>query len=554
MPSITIDGKQHLFSESVSVQNAVKIIWPDQDGKALGCFDGGKVLELGDVVCKDTNLKAITYQDEEGRRIYERSLRFVFLMAATRCFPGEKVRIEHSVGGGIYLVIEGRRLYPGDVQTLEETMRDIVAEDIPFRKERWTRSRAIEQFTRQGDHETARLLSYRPYDYFNVYLADGLAEYFYGAMLPSTAWVRVFSLHLRTPGLVLLAPDKRDPEQPAPFINMPKQMATFRQSNYWCRVLECTDAADINDLVRENKLRDFIRVNEALQDKSIAEIADEAISRGARVLLIAGPSSSGKTTFANRLNIHLRVNGLRPVIISMDDFYRNRSELPLEEDGQADLEALTALDVPLFRQCIGSLLTGQETMMPRFDFTTQRRAEKPYAMKLAGDQPLIIEGIHGLNPELHEGFDPKLLFKIYISELTCLNLDGHNRIRTTDARLLRRIVRDHQFRNTSPLDTLKMWDKVRRGEEKWIFPYQENADVMFNSALHYELPIFRRIAYDLLRSIPRENDQYHKCNRIVKILNYLLPAPENILDEIPPLSILREFIGGNTLYINHENN
>lgn len=554
MPLIAMDGRQQQFAAPVTVLEAARALWPEKEGAVLGCFEGGRVLELSEELGRDALLSTITYENEEGRRIYERSLRFVFLMAAARCFPGEKVRIEHSVGGGIYLVLEGRRLYPGDVKTLEDAMRDIVAEEIPFVKQRWTREQAIECFDRQGDSETARLLAYRPYDYFDVYLADGLAEYFYGAMLPSTAWTQVFALHMRTPGLVLLAPDRRDPKVPAPFVNMPKQMATFRQSNYWCKVLDCSDAADLNDLVREGRLRDFIRVNEALQDKSIAEIADEAISRGARVLLISGPSSSGKTTFANRLNIHLRVSGLRPVIISMDDFYRNRIDLPVEEDGQADLEALTALDVPLFRQCIASLLAGQETMMPQFNFTTQRRADKPYPLKLSGDQPLIIEGIHGLNPALHEGFDPKLLFKIYISELTCLNLDGHNRIRTTDARLLRRIVRDHQFRNTPPIETLAMWDKVRRGEERWIFPYQENADVMFNSALHYELPVFRRIAYDLLRSIPREDAQYHKCNCIIKILNYLLPAPESIMDEIPPLSILREFIGGNTLYINHENN
>lgn len=554
MPLICIDGREQQFENAVSVWQAIKSLWPEMNGAALGCFDGGNVLELNDILHTDARLKLITYADEEGRRIYERSLRFVFLMAVSRCFPGEKIRIEHSVGGGIYLVMEGRRFYPGDVQTLKETMRDIVEEDLPFKKERWTRKQAIKRFKEQDDIETARLLAYRPYDYFNVYLADGLAEYFYGAMLPSTSWTNVFDLHIRTPGLILLAPDKNDPSKPAPFINMPKQMATFRQSHYWCKVLECTDAADLNDLVREGRLRDFIRVNEALQDKSIAEIADEVISRGARVVLIAGPSSSGKTTFANRLNIHLRVNGLRPVIISMDDFYRNRADLPLEADGQVDLEALTALDVPLFKECISSLLAGYETQMPRFDFTVQRRSDQSYSMKLMPDQPLIIEGIHGLNPALHEGFDSKLLFKIYISELTCLNLDSHNRIRTTDARLLRRIVRDHQFRNTSPIETLSMWDKVRSGEEKWIFPYQENADVMFNSALHYELPIFRGLAYDLLRSIPRENEQYHKCNRIIKILNYLLPAPDSIMNEIPPLSILREFIGGNTLYVNQESN
>ena len=548
---ISLNGIQKEYLHPVTVAQVVRDLMPDMHRQVLGCFCNGPVLELNHMLQSGCAMQALTYQDEEGRRIYERTLRFVLLMAVRRCFPGEQVRIEHSIGSGIYIILTEQRLYPNDVLTIEDTMRDIVKEDLPLVKSRWSREEAIDYFKRQEDDEKARLLSYRPYDFFNIYQCGGLAEYFYGAMLPSTGWVPVFALHPKTPGFVMLLPSKEDDSKPAAFVSQPKQMATFAQSNYWCRVLDCTDAADLNDLIKQDRLRDFIRVNEALHDKSIAEIAADIVDRGSRAIFISGPSSSGKTTFANRLSIHLRVNGLRPVLISMDDFYRNRSDLPVEEDGQPDLESLYALDVPLFQQCLASLISGQETPMPRFDFTTQKQTRGAYTMQIEHAQPLIIEGIHGLNPMLHEGFDPRILFKIYISELTCLNLDNHNRIRTTDARLLRRIVRDYQFRNTTPLETLAMWDKVRRGEEKWIFPYQENADMMFNSALHYELPILKRLSFDMLRTIPRDNMHYLKSNRIVKILNYLLEAPEDILSEIPPLSILREFIGGNTLYSDH---
>lgn len=546
--NITLNGKTMTFQEPVTVQEALKHLNCPEAERALGCFCGGRVLELSENVPFSCALTPITYKDEEGRRIYERSLRFVFLMAVKRCFPTSQVRIEHSAGTGIYIVLEDKRLYPGDVLTLENTMRDIVKENLPFRHRKMSRREAVAYFESIGDISKARLLYYRPYDYFNVYECGGVTEYFYGAMLPSTGCVPVFSLHPRTPGLVMLLPKKEDPSRAADYLSSPKQMATFAQSNHWCRILECRNAADLNDRIARGRLRDFVRVNEALHDKSLSEIADDIVNRGARAIFIAGPSSSGKTTFANRLCIHLRVNGLRPVLISLDDFYRNRAELPLEEDGKPDLEALDALDVQRFRNCVSDLLKGRETAMPRFDFTRQTQNPAAYALRLDADQPLVFEGIHALNPAMHEGFDARQLFRVYISQLTCLNLDSHNRIRTTDARLLRRMVRDHQFRGTPPRETLAMWEKVRRGEEKWIFPYQENADVMFNSALHYELPVLKHFGFKLINTIPMDDPHYLKAARLRKILNYFLPVDEGTLREIPPLSILREFIGGNTLY------
>lgn len=540
--------KEGDFSSPPTVAAVIAALAPEYLSTALGCFCGGKSLELHEPLTQPCSLQPITFQDEEGRRIYERSLRFVLLLAVRRALPGMHVRIEHSIGYGVYMRLLEKEMDQSTADALQAEMEAIVREDLPFIRETWSREKAIEYFRQEGETDKMRLLAYRPYDYFHVYRCGGMAEYFYGAMLPSTGCVSVFRLLLHSPGMVLQMPAPGDPSRPAPFVSRPKHLAAFAQSNRWCDILGCMNAADLNDMTVGGRLPDFIRVNEALHDKSISEIAQGIAQQGARAVFISGPTSSGKTTFANRLCIHLRVLGLRPVLISLDDFYLDRDALPLEADGLPDLEALSALDVPLLRECLASLLAGRETMMPRFDFTAARRAPEKYPLRLEEHQILVMEGIHGLNPALHEGFDPALLCKIYISELTCLNLDNHNRIRTTDARLLRRIVRDHQFRSTPPEETLSMWSSVRRGEEKWIFPYQEQADYVFNSALHYELPVLKIYAYDLLKQITPDNPVYLSSRRLLKILHYMLPATDEALREIPPLSLLREFIGGCTLY------
>ncbi len=546
--NITINGKTMSFQAPQKLKAIVEAMLPERTDEVLACFNNRTVVELGAEIYESAELFPITYANEEGRRIYERSLRFVLLIAARRLFPDYQVRIEHSIGQGVYIELDRMRLSQGDVESLEMMMHDIVAENLPFTRSRWSKEEAITYFQDEGDLDKARLLMYRPYDFFDIYTCGGMSEYFYGAMLPSTGMLNAFALRAYAPGLVLLLPDRTRPDQVADFVSLPKHMAVLAQSNYWCKVLNCSTAADLNELIKQNKLRDFIRVNEAFHSKSLAGIAEDITNRGARAIFISGPSSSGKTTFANRLSIQLRVNGLTPLLISMDDFYFDRDSLPLEEDGQPDLEALDALDVPLLQSCLNSLLSGQETLLPRFDFTTKKRAAEGVRIRIGTDTPLIIEGIHALNPRLHEPFEKSMMCCIYISQLTTLNLDWHNRIRTTDARLLRRIVRDYQFRATPPEKTLAMWDKVRKGEEKWVFPFQEKADIVFNSALHYELPILKTIAYTMLKSVPKTDPHYIKCSRILKILNYMLPVPEEVFNEIPPLSILREFIGGNTLY------
>lgn len=543
---IKVEVREQEFPQPVTVAEALEALLPGV--KALGAFSNGRVLELGRLLEKDCELEPITYDNEEGRRIYERSLRFVLILAAFRLFPERTLRFEHSLGTGVYIRFLDGPCTPEDRDRLQREMERIVEDDLPFVKQDCTKQEAIDYFASLGMQDKVKLLGYRPEDHFHVYTCEGMKEYFYGPMLPSTGRMHVFGLRLCGEGFVMLLPCKNDAATLSKMAVLPMHLQAFRLSNYWCRVLRCSNAADLNDMIREGRYRDFIRVNEALQDKAIADIAERIHDRKARAVFIAGPSSSGKTTFANRLSIHLKVLGYSPKMISLDDFYRNRADLIPEENGQPDLEALDALDVPLIRECLGKLLKGEAALMPRFDFHTQSRVPQRVPMTLGEGEILLVEGIHGLNPALHQGFDSKDLFKVFITELTCLNLDDHNRIRTTDARLLRRVVRDYQFRGTKVEDTLAMWRSVRAGEDKWIFPYQEQADAVINSALHYELPLLRTLAFDALKDLERDNVVYPIARRLIKILRYFLPAPDEAYRDIPPTSIVREFVGGNTFY------
>ena len=547
MITISIDGRSGEFQPGVTLKSAVDQLAENPAG-VLGCMKGGVVYELTAQINRPVSLTSITYADDEGRRIYERSLRFLMLMAARHIWPEITIRIEHSFGPGLYITAVNHSVTADELRSLEKEMRRLCQANLPYTVERWSRTRAIEYFKSLGQNDKVRLLSYRPYQHIYMYTCQDMSEYFYGKMLPGTGWTKIFGLKLKKPGFILQFPNIDKPDQLSPAARLPKHLSMFKESNEWCRILHCTNITDLNEMVLNNKLRTFIRVNEALQDKSIGHIADQIAHRHSKAVFIAGPSSSGKTTFANRLSIHLRVLGLTPLLISLDDFYRPRAEIPRQPNGDYDFEHLDAINTDQFRSCVTALLNGETVRLPRYSF------KEPYGdpfyppIRMSEDQILIIEGIHALNPAVNGRFDHDVISKIYISELTCLNLDDHNRIRTTDARLLRRVVRDYQFRGTHPDETLSMWPSVRAGEKTWIFPYQEEADFVFNSVLHYELPILRNIAYDLLDMIEPENPNYLMAKRLLKILHYLIPAPKSVLNEIPPLSILREFIGGCTFY------
>ncbi len=531
-----------------TLADLASFLFPGKEKQVLAFLEDGIIRELNCPVSPQARYVPITFRDEVGRRIYERSLRFVMLLALGRLYPGHTVRIEHSISHGIFVRLPDMYLQQEDINRIETEMRSIIAEDLPFEKLVWSKKEIIDFFTRNGEEEKAKILSYQPDQLFYVYRCDSMTEYFYGEMTPSTSYVPVFALRLLYPGMVMMLPSSDAPDTPAVFIPRPKNVAAFEQSNQWCRIMHLVNASDVNEAISSGRFLELIRINEALHDKSIAQIAEGIHHKRSRAVFIAGPSSSGKTTFAHRLCIHLQVLGLEPVIISLDDYYRNKSDLPPEADGKPDLEALSALDLPYLKENIRQLLSGEPARIPRYDFTTGSRTDQTRTVTLQDNQLVLFEGIHALNTELHRDSDPQLTAKIYISELTCMNIDNHNRIRTTEARLLRRLVRDHLFRNTAFSETLDMWPSVRAGEEKWIFPFQENVDYVFNSVLHYELPVLKKYIYPSLLQVTPEEKDYLMARRLINLLQYFIDPGDDFLSEIPPLSILREFIGGNTFY------
>ena len=513
----------------------------------LAALSGGVVVELSDPVRSDCVLSPLTLADDEGRRIYERSLRFVMLLALKHLYPYAQVRIEYSVGYGVFVQLPGIDLHRQDIVRIENEMRRITEQDLPFVRKQWSREDAIAYFEEEQQPDKVELLKHRPAANITMYSIDDMWEYFYGAMTVSTGYVKVFTLFELRGGFVLQLPAGKDFDHAAPYIYRPKHLEVFAQSAHWCEILGITNVTDVTKMIEEKRFRNFIRVNEALHEKAIDEIAEKIVEGNRHIVLIAGPSSSGKTTFAGRLGIHLQTYGRKSRRISLDDFFINRNSIPLQPDGTRDLEDFAVLDLPLLAEKIQDLLAGEEVDMPVFNFITGCREYTGELTRLEPDEILIIEGTHGLNPELVKVFPAYEVHRIFVSALTCLNLDDHNRIRTTDVRLLRRIVRDMQFRGYSPEDTLAGWASVRRGEEKWIFAFQENADSMFNSALHYELPILKHYAYALLKEISPESPNYLPARRLIKTLNYLPDPDEAILNEIPALSLLREFVGGSTM-------
>ncbi len=510
----------------------------------LGVFDGGVARSLDERINRSCVLRVIDFTQEEGRRIYERSLRYLFLLAVWRLYGNVRVRIEYSAGYGVYISM-GIPVTQETVGRIEEEMRRLTREDLPVVRERWTKERTVEYFRGIGWQDKVRLLGYRPFGHFDIYTCGDFHEYFYGIMLPSTGRVRRYGLTLREPGIVLRMPSPKDPDRPAKAVDLPCLMEVFAESSRWNEMMECSNAADLNDMVRKGTLRSFIRVCDALQEKKIIAIADGIAQAGTRAVFIAGPSSSGKTTFMHRLEVQLQALGLRPLLLSLDDYYLPRERVPKDANGQPDLEHLEALDLELLDRQLSALVAGEEVELPRFDFSRNARGSGG-RVRADREHPLLIEGIHALNPRISRSVSGERIKKIYISALTTLNLDDHCRIRTTDMRMLRRLVRDHRFRGTDCETTLKMWDSVRAGEDRWIFPFQEEADYMFNSSLTYEPAVLRGYAYPLLSAVPPESPRYTLARRQIKFLNYFLPA--DVESELPPTSILREFIGGCSFY------
>lgn len=481
---------------------------------------------------------------EEGIKTYQRSLTFVMIAAVDGLFPSGEVTVEHSLSKGLYCEVHlDRKLTSQDVTGIEERMRKIVAEDLPITKRDLPIADAVALFEKAGQTEKVKLLQQLKRSSVTIYYCGEVYDYLSGTMVPSTGYLTCFEVKHYAPGLILRFPEKEHPDRIPAFVEQPKLAEIFAEAERWGKILNCGYVATLNNYVQNNAFADIIRVAEALHEKKIAQIADfvSAHRNEVRVILVAGPSSSGKTTFARRLGIQLRVNGVKPVPISLDDYFVDRAHTPLDEKGDYDFESIEAIDLNLFNDHLSRLLDGQEVEIPYYNFLNGQREYRGERIKIDREQPLIIEGIHGLNERLTAAVAREHKVKIYISALTQLSIDNHNRIPTTDARLIRRIVRDSQFRGHDAVKTLRIWPSVRRGEERNIFPYQEDADIMFNSALIYELAVLKQYAEPLLEKVTNDGPEYSEARRLLNFLSYF----EDIIDgdDIPTNSILREFIG-----------
>ena len=490
-------------------------------------------------------IRLLYYDDPCGRDVYARTAQFVLFLALHNCYPTVSTRMGSTVGTALMIHVLGNERV--DIIRVKEEMNRLIAMDIPLIRRRVSTQAAIARFERAGKGDKARLLRYRDADFFDEYAYGDFSDYYYGELAPSTGYLQVWDLLPAEGGFLFLYPDACDPDQVSTYVDMPRFQSVTNEGARWCQLMACDSVADLNDMVQSGKIRELIRVNEALHEKKYAEVADMVCRRGCRAVMLAGPSSSGKTTSANRLATQLRVHGKKPILMSLDDYYVDRDTVKPGPDGKLDLEHINTIDTDLFRKHLKMLLDGREVELPTFNFLTGKREWHGHKLCLHTDSVIIVEGLHALNPVLlPEDLDQSLVFKLYVSALLPLNLDDHNRIPSSCFRLLRRTVRDYETRGASVERTFSMWDSVRRGEHRWIFPYQENADVIFNSSTLYELAVLKNHIFPLLDAVQPEQSCYESVRAIVKILNYVQPA--DVEDEIPPTSLVREFIGGNSYY------
>ena len=511
--------------------------------KIVGAIVNNELRELWYKIEKSCTVQFIDMSSLNGNRFYSRSLSFLFIIAAKEVFPDCQVRIEHSISKGLYCEVnKGSELTKEDVEKIDSKMRELVALDIPIKKDLLSMDEARELFAKTNQQDKIDLLKHIGKDYMNVYSCYGYYNYFYGYMMPSTGSLKTFELKFYPPGLILRFPEKNDPESLPVFNEQKKLFNIFREFEKWGEILELYNVGQLNNSIHTGRILELIGTAEGLQEKKLAQIADMIANSQdkKKLILIAGPSSSGKTTFAQRLSVQLRVDGLKPIAISLDDFFKNREDTPITEDGEYDFETIDAIDVVTFNDVLSRLINGEEVEMPSFNFHTGQREWRGKRIKINENNIIVVEGIHGLNEKLTNLIPKEQKFKIYISPLTHLSIDDHNRIPTSDLRLIRRIVRDYQFRSAPALKTIKMWDSVRRGEDIYIYPFQEDADVMFNSSLVYELCILKKIALPLLQEIDNRAPEYIEVKRLKTFLNYFLEVDT---DEVPINSILREFIG-----------
>lgn len=502
--------------------------------------------ELASPILHDLSAVRFIYLNEkDGMRVYQRSATFLLVAAAKRIFPGRHIIVNHHIAGGYFCEFKDDGLCSNEnIQKLEEMMWQMVREELPIRKEVLSVEQAMELFEAEGMLDKKELFKYRRTSTVNIYRLDEAKDYFYGYMLTNTKVIQLFKLIPYAHGFILQFPDEKDPSHLKTFVPQPKLSNIFRESERWARILGVDTVSALNNVIAKGEIDELIKISEALHEKRIAEIADQIVEKKhIKLVLIAGPSSSGKTTSAKRLGIQLKVNGMKPHVVSIDDYFVDREHTPRDEKGDYDFEALEAIDIQLFNEHMKALIEGKEVEVPTFNFVTGKREYKGNKIKLTPDEILIVEGIHGLNEKLSYAIPAENKFKIYVSCLTQLNIDEHNRIPTTDTRLIRRMVRDNQYRGIDPEKTLAIWASVRRGENKNIFPFQEEADAMLNTVLIYELAVLKSKAEPLLFRITRQSPYYAEAKRMLKFLEYFLPMDTS---EIPSNSLIREFLGGSS--------
>lgn len=511
------------------------------------CRLNNKYYELTQEVKESGNLEIIYFNTEEGMNIYTRTLQFIFITAALDVFKDSKITIEHSIGKGLFGEIHKEKvLNDDDIKKIKKKMKEIINKDEPIKKIRVSKSKAIDIFENYGMEDKVKLLEHVDFDTVKLYELEGRYDYFYGKMAYSTGVIRAFDLMLYETGFILRSPMIEDLDN-IPAYNEQKRLSNiFYETERWLNIIGVGEVGSLNDRVVNNELKDLILVSEALHEKKIAYIADRISEKNeVKMVLIAGPSSSGKTTFANRLSIQLRVNGYVPVPLSLDDYFIDRELNPKDENGEYDFESIYSLDLKTLNEHLKRLLNGEEVEVPSYNFMQGKREWLGHKVKLPQNGILILEGIHALNPMLTNSIQDEYKHKIYISALTQLNLDNHNRIATTDVRKVRRIVRDFLSRGYGGEETLRMWPSIKRGERRNIFVYQEEADDMFNSTLVYELCVLKPYALNELKKITKESPVFNEAQRLISLLTFF---KEISMDKVPENSLLREFIGGSCFY------
>ena len=551
---VTISGKEYLYEKGTSYQEIAKDFQKEYKHQiALVILDGHRLQELRKQVSGDCTLQFITTQDTAGYDTYRRSVCFLFIKAVHDVIGHERpqqvrVRIHFSLGAGLYCTVEGIDHVGMEFQwKVEERMYELVQQRLPITKELIHTEEAVELFHRYGMFDKERLFRYRRSSHVNLYAMNEFRDYYYGYMMPDTGDLKYFALYLYQGGIVLQMPLKDEPEKVPLFVPKDKLFRVLSESVRWGDQQGIDTVGALNDMITQDDMREIVLVQEAFQERKIGEIAKQIADRpGVKFVLIAGPSSSGKTTFSHRLSIQLRVNGLHPHPISVDNYFVDREKTPKDEDGNYNFECIEAIDVEKFNEDMSNLLAGEEVYLPVFDFKTGKRNFETKPKKLGENDILVIEGIHCLNPKLTEQLCDDRKFRIYISALTQLNIDEHNRIPSTDGRLIRRLVRDARTRGASATKTISMWPSVRRGEEKNIFPYQEYADVMFNSSLIYELAVLKQYVEPLLLGVSKDSPEYVEAKRLLKFLDYFVGIGN---DNVPTNSLLREFIGGGCFHV-----